>query len=205
MRPEKSFSLLNIKYIIVPECDKTFADNKNYRLLLHDRKDKIKLFENKTCFRRAFLVKQALYFNTQAEVFKNIRRKDFDFTTTVALESPIPYQARKNDSRFSEKGFCDIIEYKPNYVRITASAENDCFLVISDTYYPGWKAYIDGKEEPILKANYVLRALFMKAGTHTVEFKYTPASFKLGAMMSLLTLLFLIGYFVYRSVRKDGK
>ena len=69
-------------------------------------------------------------------------------------------------------------------------------LFVSDSYYPGWKVYVDGRERPLLRANYMFRAVALAAGEHKVSFIYDPISFKLGAMVSLLTVCGLIVYYI---------
>ena len=68
----------------------------------------------------------------------------------------------------------------------------DHLLYVSDTFYPGWKAYVDGKEVAIVRANYMFRAVPLPPGGHTVRFVYDPFSFKLGVAVSLVTLLGLV-------------
>jgi uncharacterized membrane protein YfhO len=60
---------------------------------------------------------------------------------------------------------------------------------------------VDGKENKIYRANYVLRAVFVPSGKHTVEFKYDPWSFKIGAIISLLTLIVLVGWFTSSHIK----
>jgi uncharacterized membrane protein YfhO len=93
---------------------------------------------------------------------------------------------------------CSIVAYEPGYVRINATVQRDAYLVLSDTYYPGWEGYVDGKRETVLRANYVLRALFVPKGNHTFEFKYEPTSFKLGIAVTALTALLLLALVHYR-------
>ena len=73
------------------------------------------------------------------------------------------------------------------------SSKENRLLVLSDTYYPGWKALVDGKPEKIYQANYAFRAVPLNAGTHKVEFVYDPVSFKLGAGVTLLGILGSVG------------
>ncbi|PYV38951.1 MAG: hypothetical protein DMG09_10550, partial [Acidobacteria bacterium] len=73
---------------------------------------------------------------------------------------------------------CEVDARKPGY------------LVLLDSYYPGWRAYLDGREAKILQANYAFRAVEVPAGKHTVEFSYRPLSFDAGLALSCMGLLF---------------
>lgn len=87
----------------------------------------------------------------------------------------------------------DIVTYEPNRVVIGAHAEGDGLLVLADAYNPGWRAFVDGTERPIVRTDYILRGVPLTAGAHDVEFVYLPASFKVGAFVSCLALCFLAG------------
>ena len=68
---------------------------------------------------------------------------------------------------------------------------------MSESYYPGWKAYIDGQKAHIYRANYALRALFLKPGEHKVEFVYDPWTFKVGLIITAITIC-IVGFFLIR-------
>lgn len=96
-----------------------------------------------------------------------------------------------------------LIEYKPNFLKYSFSATSDQLTVFSEVYYPeGWKAYVDGKETPYFRANYILRAMVVPAGNHTIEFKFHPATYYTGEKVSLagslLLLLAVAGFIIYR-------
>jgi uncharacterized membrane protein YfhO len=65
---------------------------------------------------------------------------------------------------------------------------------MSDTYYPGWRVFVDGVEERIYCANLGFRAVFLTKGAHEVKFVYKPKVFKIGLIISLITILLLIIY-----------
>lgn len=81
-----------------------------------------------------------------------------------------------------------ITEYTPNKVSIDVETPSDAFLVLSDTYYPGWKARVDGKQMDIYRTNYTFRGIVVPKGTHEVEFSYEPASFTYGVWTSLVSV-----------------
>lgn len=85
-------------------------------------------------------------------------------------------------------------EYQPNYLKYSASVSGGTALALfSEIYYPkGWDAYVDGQKVDYLRANYVLRALAVPEGQHTIEFKFEPSSYFIGNKISLASSLILI-------------
>ncbi len=87
----------------------------------------------------------------------------------------------------------ELTSYRPDRLVYEYSAPHDAFAVFSEIWYDkGWKAYVDGKELPILRANYLLRALQLPGGNHTVEFKFEPKSYHLGEIISLIASIVLV-------------
>ena len=66
-------------------------------------------------------------------------------------------------------------------------------FLISDTYYPGWRAFLDGKEVPILPVNIAQRAIVVPAGTHTITMTYTPQTVFWRGIISMISILLLSG------------
>jgi hypothetical protein len=78
---------------------------------------------------------------------------------------------------------------QPEHVRIAVRAAADSLLVLSDSWFPGWVATVDGAEVPIERANILFRAVLVPAGEHVVEFRYQPRSLQVGAMVSAASIL----------------
>ncbi|HEY9713080.1 MAG TPA: YfhO family protein, partial [Chroococcales cyanobacterium] len=98
---------------------------------------------------------------------------------------------------------------EPEHVSMSFKTDRYCWLVLTDHYYPGWQAYIDGVRRPIFKCNTDMRAVYVPPGAHLIEFNYEPESFKLGCYLSLaaavLLVLLLLRFFApyfWRSVKR---
>jgi hypothetical protein len=94
----------------------------------------------------------------------------------------------------------NMVQCDPNYLKYTATNNQARMAVFSEVWYPhGWKAFVDGQEQEIIRVNYVLRGLIIPAGNnHTIEFKFEPSSLKVGQTIalisSILILLIILGY-----------
>ena len=84
-----------------------------------------------------------------------------------------------------------IFSYTPNEIVVHANLSNPGVLVLSEMWYPGWKAYDNGRETDVLRADYTLRGVYLDEGIHEVRFIYHPASLKFGALVSVVTLLLI--------------
>jgi len=115
-----------------------------------------------------------------------------------------------NENRLSrpENASIELTSYRPDHLVYEYSAPRDALAVFSEIWYDkGWKAYVDGQELPILRANYVLRALQLPGGNHQVEFKFEPRSYHLGETISLIgsiVLLLGLGAVVWLEVRRKN-
>jgi hypothetical protein len=86
-----------------------------------------------------------------------------------------------------------LTSYHPDKMEYEYSAPNDVFAVFSEVYYDkGWKAYVDGEEVPILRADYILRALQLPGGNHKVEFVFDPETVKISSIVSLIGSIILV-------------
>lgn len=104
-----------------------------------------------------------------------------------------------------------LTQYRPDHLVYEYSAPNDVMAVFSEIWYDkGWKAYVDGQELPIIRANYVLRALQLPGGNHQVEFKFEPVSYHRGETISLIASIILVlgaGWAIWRGsvTRKESR
>jgi hypothetical protein len=105
--------------------------------------------------------------------------------------------------------YVKLAKYGLDDISFTSKNSKDGLAVFSDIYYSkGWKAYVDGKETPIMKADYVLRAIKIPAGSHNIEFHFRPASFYNGQKAAMVSSILLIGLCLaafYPLVKKGAK
>jgi len=103
----------------------------------------------------------------------------------------------------------ELKSYEPNQLVYSSKSADEKFAVFSEIYYPaGWKSYIDGKETPHFRVNYVLRGMIIPSGSHEITFKFEPASYivgnKISYASSALFLLLILGY-IFTQIRSKTK
>ncbi len=125
-------------------------------------------------------------------------------TKNVAVINKKEFGSIFNKSVFIKDSLATITlqKYKSNDLKYSSNNTNDGLAIFSEMYYAdGWNAYIDGQKAPHLRADYVLRALPIPAGKHTVEFKFEPQVIKTGSAISLASslgmVLFIVGGLYY--------
>jgi hypothetical protein len=149
---------------------------------------------------RAYMVNKVVVENDSKQVLRLLSSAAFDPTREVVLDSEmlIPPAPQLN-------GKAKIVQYENKFVTIATSADNEGVLVLADSYYPGWKAFVDGREEVIRRANLFFRAISLPAGNHTVEFRYEPGSFMIGLVVSAATLITLTVVTILFTFRRPKK
>jgi uncharacterized membrane protein YfhO len=93
----------------------------------------------------------------------------------------------------SSPGEAQIVDYREERVSVATHSDRAALLVLTDSWFPGWKAEVDGTDVPIERVDYLIRGVRIPAGRHRVEFKYEPASWRAGLIVSLLALLVIAG------------
>ena len=105
----------------------------------------------------------------------------------VLLDKKVDLQEKAEREEYSISSMI----YSPNKLELEVDTKKSGIFVLTDSWYPGWKAFIDRAQTQILKANYTYRALIIPEGTHKIQFIYSPESFRMGVMLSVGTLSFL--------------
>jgi len=118
---------------------------------------------------------------------------NFDPATTVIIDRRYQHQLPAAQFETDSSAHIHLTSYGLNELHYASQNNHNGFAVFSDIYYPaGWKAYVDGKEMPIVRVNYLLRGLYIPAGTHEIVFRFHPNTYFLGQRISFWASLFLI-------------
>jgi hypothetical protein len=182
-------NMLNVKYIVTP--DKI----KDPGVELVRKSPATYLYRNKNVLPRAYLASEYTVLTNEAEIAERMKSKDFNPAEEVILEEkPSLASYEPSGGSHNSKESVEIITYEPNEIIIEVTVkEKPKFLVLADNYYPGWEVAVDGKKDKIYKADFILRGVYLLPGEHRVRFFFNPLSFKIGSLISLLTIFSLIG------------
>jgi hypothetical protein len=142
------------------------------------------VYENKNPLPRAFIAHHAIQVDSPAEALGYFQSRSIDPRQTVILESEKTAPTVSLPTSL-QNSTATIIRENPQVLEIETHLFGDGYLVLLDTYYPGWVATVDGQSTPIYRANYIGRAIFVSAGEHAIRFEYQPGSFKVGLWLSL--------------------
>jgi hypothetical protein len=165
--------------------------------LVYDKE--VKIYHNSSVMPRAFIVHQAEIISQRDMIFARLKDKHFDFRNSIIIEKDPPEKMPpRNQSPLYDQSSVKILDYQPNRITLEATMENEGFLVLSDTYYPGWKAYANDRELEIYPADYMLRSIYLDKGSYQVRFVYDPLPLKIGLGISLLTLLGTGAFLCYK-------
>jgi len=136
------------------------------------------VYENEKALPRAFVVGQVKVIPDGEKVLSELTLFD---PKRVAILEEKPGWTLDNPSLFQE---AEVTFYSPNRIVVQAKLSAPGLLVLSEVWYPGWRACDNGREVKIHRANYLLRSVYLEAGQHTVEFVYDPLSVRVGGWVS---------------------
>jgi len=195
--------LLNVRYIIVPANptpDQSALKELKDTYPTAYSGDRVDVLENTDSLPRAWIVHSARQ-ATQRETLHALSSGAVDPRQTALLERPPPDIARPDDPAADR---ASITTYEADRIRLRTSTGASGLMMLSEVYYPAWKAYVDGRPVPVHAADHVLRAVPVPAGEHTVELRYESWSLRAGVAISLLSGLGLVALTVARIRRRHN-
>jgi len=154
--------------------------------------------ENSDAFPRAFLVHNVVQVPVNQSQEFLLNNPEFDLRNEVILEGSLPDDWNNTFSNIiSSNDSVSIINFEENKIKIQSNSDHDGILVLTDVFYSGWTATVDGNSTEIFKANGLVRSVFVPAGEHFIEFEFLPFSFTLGLIISFITLIILVGAYTF--------
>ena len=142
----------------------------------------------------------------RGEVLDFLVSAEFDPTKIVVLE--------EGERRGSQAGIrgptpiaakAEVISYRPDAIRVGVDSPSSGYLFLSENFYPGWEAFVDGASTRVFRGNYLFRVIEIPAGEHVVEFIFRPLSIRIGTGVTILTLFgLLLAGILCRHRRRSG-
>jgi hypothetical protein len=196
-RSSRLYDLLNTRFLI---GRKNIALDREKFHVAFDGAPGLNIYENTRVLPRAFVVHDVRVVSDHRAAFDAIHADDFDPARVVIVEG------QGNSEQWavnSQPSTVNIVGYGPNEIWVDVEAASAGVLVMSEVFYPGWNARVNERDAPVLRANYLFRAVEIPAGTSRVKFKYAPISFSIGVGLSAITVLVLAGFGIW-SKKKSG-
>jgi uncharacterized membrane protein YfhO len=202
---DRRLDLFNVKYLVVPnggpEFQQLSARADRFSTQLND--GHVSVFENKRVLPRAFLVpaEYAEVIPDQAAALQRLQHPSFDPHRTVIVSQPLPDVELEYKTPPSAVDAVEVVEGGTSSYRFRVQSRGEGILVVSQIFYPGWTATVNGERVPVLAADYALTGIPVPAGDHEVRFVFDPLSFKLGLALTILSVLVAAALTVWAGLR----
>jgi len=157
------------------------------------------VYENLRVMPRAWLVPEVVSAKSE-EILNSIKSSKlpdgrlFNPSKVALVRDPLNLKVSSFDASATAK----VVNISDTLVEVKTSSLSSAFLVLSDVYYPGWRATVDGKNTHIFQTDYVLRGVQIPSGSHIVRFEFKPVTFAVGVGISSSALL-LFGYLIVKN------
>ena len=147
---------------------------------------------NKGVLPRAWLINKIKYVSDQVTSLEMVLKNEFNPSQEAII-------INKNDIRIDSNTTGEVLikQYSENEIILSVNTTGESFLVLSENYYPHWKAEIDGQETTIYQTNHILRGIEVPEGNHSVRFWYDNSKWKISRYISrssLVLILMLLGF-----------
>jgi hypothetical protein len=173
-RQEDWANLYNVRYVFVHSRPGSLAPG-----------DQVAIYQNRGAFPRAWLLAKVRLAATDEQAYTLLADPGFNPRVEAALAQD------PGLSGVPPRGSIVWLERSPQDASLEVSVDRDALLMLSNAWYPSWRARVDLAESPVLKADGGLQAVFLKAGRHQVDLRFDPGLFNAGLLACLLGLLLL--------------
>lgn len=197
LKPSALLGLLNLKYTMFLKNEK--IDQPGMKQVFTS--GNLSVYENGFFLPKAFICRKAQFISGRDNIFGFLSENSADLRNVIAIEEPVNPLLKAGASSLQRELPPKVIQYQPNQVIVKARLESPGYLVLCDTYDAGWKAFVNGKKAKVIPADYILRAVFLPAGEHTVKFIYRPAELLFGGLISVTFLIAMLAFSFKRFFR----
>ncbi len=194
----QALDLLGVKYIVRKDSDGEMVWAFPFKKYPPEQFTKIyddngyDVFLNNKSSKRAFIVSDVI------EVSEKNRDRSMLFNYDLS-KTAIVYENIKPLAK--TQGSVKIIKYLSNSIEMEAQTNGESFLVLTDNYYPGWKAFVNDKEVKIYKADYTFRGIVIPAGKSSIEFSFVPQTFLIGTYLFLTGIMGMVVVYIIRKFK----
>ncbi|MFC2166790.1 YfhO family protein [Acidobacteriota bacterium] len=160
------------------------------------------VYKNNRASDRGFMLYDVKQVRDLHEALEIMRKEPHSYKETAIIEG-----SYRQEGKIDQKGSSRIsfLENRPNYVKIDVETSENGVFILSDAYYPGWKARLDKKRVKIYPAFCAIRGVFIPKGKYELEFIYRPWTFYLGALLTCISMVFLGFLFIHHWPRFKKK
>jgi hypothetical protein len=151
------------------------------------------VYRNLDALPRAFLVSSQRVIRTERDQLRAVERPGFPRRGVVVTDRPLAGIPLAGSTASGATRSAQILSYAPEKVRILVHAKRESVLVLTDDYFPGWIASVNGHRAGIARVDYLMRGVRVGAGTSTVTFSYQPSSWRVGWIISLAAFVVWLG------------
>lgn len=183
---QNALDLMNTRYVVAGGA------LPGLRLAFEDEQTGLFVLENPDALPRALLIGDIEVVESAESMWSRIQSQAFDPRETVLLSEPIDFQPEPIDSMSTAEVMLE--RYGPREMSWTVKTDAPRVLLVSEVYYPaGWNAYINGTPAPIYRADYLLRAVPIPEGSHSVEMRFEPQGHRMGIWIAGISTLIVYG------------
>ena len=174
--------------------------NAKYRISVDAQQQRMSMVADSDYLPRAFMVYGTKVIHDEAPLKTYMEGASFHPAAEVVFEED-PKFALSDTGRFLDWS-AKIAGYSLNAITLDVSTPRRGYLVLSEIYYPGWNAAVDGQPQPVYRADWCLRAIPVEQGKHTVEVRFEPASFRRGMIVSCAAAVLCLAAIGVSAMRK---
>ncbi|MCC7529514.1 MAG: YfhO family protein [Candidatus Melainabacteria bacterium] len=193
-------SLLLKRFAVPEQGSAPVSSQRHFRLVKETAPEMVRVYENTGCLPQAYLVTKARPVGSIEDAIAEMLKSDFDPRREALIEGE---QVLKVGENTASENLIEAKVSRPSVNEVLAEVEasKPSLMVLTDVFFPGWRAEVDGKSAEIYRVNAVFRGVIVEAGRHEVRFIFDPIDLKIGFALFVLGLAAIV--FLLRSGKRN--